>query len=224
MPMKILLIEDNPHTARTIQLALKDFYIVEVSSTGEDGEYLAQSNSYGALLVDCTLPDMDGVELCTRLRKLNISSPIIMVTGNMEVKNKVNALNSGADDYITKPFSIDELRARIEALRRRAGNAFTANSLRIADLELDTHKRIVTRAGKRMPLRRKEIDLLEYLMKNAGRVVSRSMIFDHVWESSCDSLTNVVDVHIKYLRDRIDRQQKKKLIHTVYGYGYKIEA
>jgi len=225
--MKILLIEDNRETSATIRQILKEYYLVEVAYTGEDGEYLAQTNIYDLLIIDFVLPDIDGIEVCKRIRSGGIDIPIIILTGNLEIKNKVSALYNGADDYVVKPFSIDELRARIEALLRRTSKSsriMNSNTLMVGDLVLDLETRIASRGGKKVKLKRKEMDLLEYLMRNVGRVVTRSMILDHIWDSANDSVTNIVDVHIKYLRDHIDRAFEKKLIQTVHGYGYKLEV
>lgn len=221
--MKILFVDDDIETLNTLKLALKDYYIVETAQTGEEGEYKAQINEYDSLLIDYILPDMNGIEISKKLRASGVRTPIIMLTGNGEVKNKVSALNSGIDDYIVKPFDTDELRARIEAVIRRSLSGTSSNILSLADLFLDLDKRMVVRGGKEIVLQRKEMDLLEYLMRNVGKVMTRSMILDHIWDSSNETLNNVVDVHVKYLRDRIDRNFDKKLIKTVHGYGYKIE-
>lgn len=222
--MKILLVEDNKENANTIKYILKPHYVVEIASTGEQGEYLASTNIYDFFLIDYLLPDTDGIELTRRIRSGGVRTPIIMLTGNMETKNKIEAFNNGIDDYVTKPFNEEELRVRIEAVLRRSVNSVQSSILSVGDLTLDLHERRVMRGGKLFLLKRKEMDLLEYLMRNVGRVVTRSMIIDHIWDSSNDSVTNIVDVHIKYLRDTIDRTFEKKLIKTVHGYGYKIEA
>jgi DNA-binding response OmpR family regulator len=221
--MRILIIEDDIETAQTLKQLLKRYYVVETASTGKEGERKAEANEYDVFLIDYLLPDTNGIEICKKLRKNGIRKPIILLTGNGEIGNKVAALNSGADDYVLKPYDIDELRARIEAVLRRSNGDLHSNILTIADLYLDLSKRKATRGGQILSLKRKEFDLLEYLMRNSGRVVTRSMIFDRVWSSETDSFTNVVDVHIKYLRDLVDRNSEKKLIKTVHGYGYKIE-
>jgi DNA-binding response OmpR family regulator len=150
--------------------------------------------------------------------------PILMLTGQAETEKKVLALDAGADDYLVKPFKIEELLARIRALLRRHPTALTSNTLSIDSLILDPSRKIVKRNEDNIVLRRKEFDLLEYLMRNNGRVITREMIVDNIWDSNHESVTNVVDVHIKYLRDKIDKPYKKKLIKTVHGVGYKIEA
>jgi DNA-binding response OmpR family regulator len=222
--MKILLIENNRETAFAIKHALKDFYIIEHAYSGKDGEYLAIANIYDFFIIDYKLPDIDGISVCKEIRSAGIVSPILILTETIELQNKIAALKNGADDCITKPCSIEELRARIEALMRRASQANSSCVLSVGDLTLDLYQRRVFRGGKPIRLKRKEFDLLEYLMRNAGRVVTRSMIIDHVWDSATDSVTNIVDVHIKYLRDSIDREFEKKLIKTVHGCGYKIES
>ena len=222
--MKLLLIEDDRETAATLKEELGKDYIVEVSFTGEDGEYQTDINEYDLVILDLGLPDKGGEEVCRNIRKKNARVPILVLTGEHKVQTKVSLFDLGADDYLTKPFSFGELKARIRALLRRKQDTFVSQIISLDDLTLDLNKKIVQRGVKHISLRRKEFYLLEYLIRNAGRVVSRSMILDHVWESNSESLTNVVDVHIKYLRDQIDRPFGKQLIKTVHGLGYKIEA
>lgn len=222
--MKILLIEDDPVMANSLKAALKRFYVVEVAYTGEEGEYKTHANEYGLLLIDYSLPDTNGIEIARKLRNEGVLIPIIMLTGTDVVTTKIQALNSGIDDYIVKPFDIDELRARIEAVLRRYSTQPGLNILRVEDLTFNLHTREVQRGEKLLKLKRKQMDLLEYLMRNAGTVVTRLMILDHVWDSSQEIQANVVDVHIKYLRDQIDRDFPKKLIQTIHGYGYKLKA
>ncbi|HKB88365.1 MAG TPA: response regulator transcription factor [Patescibacteria group bacterium] len=222
--MRILLIDDDLEASRSVKKALRNYYVVESAKTYEDGEYKAQVNGYDSLLIDYTLPDMDGIQLCKKLRDGGFNKSIIILTGNDEIKNKVAALNSGADDYITRPFDLEELRARIESTFRRYPENTHSDVLIVGDLSLDLSKRKAIRSGKELALKRKEFDILEYLMRNSGRVVTRPMIFDTIWDSNDENFTNVIDVHIKYLRDLVDRDSNKKLIKTVHGYGYKIEA
>ncbi len=222
--MKILIIEDDRQTAETIRDVLKDYYAVDVSYSGKDGEYQASVNEYDAIILDVVLPDMDGVEVCKKIRENEIKTPILMLTGKTETKDKVTALDSGADDYLTKPFKFAELLARIRALMRRAPSTLDSNTLSVGNLSLDIGTNKVKRNDKTIPLRRKEFGLLEYLMRNRGRVLTRSMILEHVWDSDTDPITNTVDVHINYLRDKIDRPFPTQLIKTVHGLGYKIEA
>ncbi len=222
--MKLLIIEDDKQTAATIKDEMKDYYAVDVVHTGEDGEYQAEVNDYDVIIIDIRLPDKDGISVCKEIRKAGIKTPILMLTGSLETKNKVSALDSGADDYLTKPFKFAELLARIRALMRRNPNTLDSNVLSLGDLTLDITANRVQRKKKTIPLRRKEFSLLEYLMRNPERVITRTMILEHVWDSSVDPITNTVDVHINYLRDKIDRPFGTKLIKTVHGLGYKIEA
>lgn len=220
--MKILIIEDEKDVADSIKIILEQHFIVDVAHTGTDGEYLAHINDYDLILLDYILPDMDGLMICSCLRKNKVNTPILILTCKDEVGIKVEALNSGADDYLTKPFSPSELIARIRALMRRSIGNHT-NSLMVGSLSLDSITRTVLRDHKSIRLRRKEFDLLEYLMKNSNRVLTRGMILEHVWEQSTDELSNTVDVHIKYLRDKVDKPFQQKLIKTVHGVGYKIQ-
>jgi two-component system OmpR family response regulator len=169
------------------------------------------------------LPDMAGYDICKDIRSSGSEVPILILTGNKDLGSRVGMLNAGADDYLVKPFSVAELRARLNALLRRAPAKFGPDMLAVQDLVLDPNRREVERGGKRITLRRKEFDILEYLVRNKGRAVTRSMIFDHVWESTSEKWSNTVDVHIKYLRDKIDRPFAVPLIKTAYGVGYMID-
>jgi two-component system, OmpR family, copper resistance phosphate regulon response regulator CusR len=222
--MKLLLIEDDRDTALTIKSELTTDFVIDIASSGEESEYQIQTAKYDIILLDLDLPDTNGYLLCKRFREEKVTTPIIILTGEDDIDRKVLLLNSGADDYVTKPFSIKELRARIRAVLRRQFSTSLTEVISVADLVLDLDKKSVTRADQVIPLRRKEFHLLEYLVKNAGKVITRDMILNHVWESNFDSLTNVVDVHIKYLRDRIDKPFARKLIKTVHGLGYKIDG
>jgi DNA-binding response OmpR family regulator len=222
--MKILLIEDDKVAAATLVSALKDHYIFEIAGSGKEGEYKAYINQYSLIIVDYVLPDIDGIQVCKNLRTEGITTPIIMLTGTADTHNKVHALFSGVDDYVVKPVDEEELHARIQAILRRSSSNLHSNVIAVDNLTIDIDKKTAKRSNKVLKLKRKDFDLLEYLMRNAGRVVTRSMIFDHIWESNYESDNNVVDVHIKYLRDQVDRNFNKKLIKTVHGYGYKIEA
>lgn len=222
--MKILIIEDDKQTAETIRCVMKDYYAVDVAYTGEDGEYQASVNDYDVILIDQILPDTDGTTICRKIRKADIKTPILMLTGQAEIKDKVSALDAGADDYLTKPFKFAELLARIRALMRRIPNTLDSNTLSVGSLKLDIGTNVVRRNDRAISLRRKEFGLLEYLMRNRGRVLTRSMILEHVWDSDADPITNTVDVHINYLRDKIDKPFPTHLIKTVHGLGYKIEA
>jgi len=210
--------------AATLKEELEKDYLVEVSFSGEDGEYQAEVNACDLIILDLGLPDKNGLEVCRNIRIRRIQVPLLVLTGEYDVQTKVALFEAGADDYLIKPFNFAELKVRIRALLRRQQHVLVSHVLSTQDLTLDLNKKIVKRGVTNISLRRKEFYLLEYLVRNAGNVVSRTMILDNVWESDCDSLTNIVDVHIKYLRDQIDRSFKKKLIKTVHGLGYKLEA
>lgn len=218
--MRILLVEDEEKIASFIKRGLKEErYAVDVAGEGENAVFLAELNPYDLIILDILLPGKDGITICRELRGKKINTPVLMLTSKDRVKDKVVGLDSGADDYLTKPFAFDELLARIRALVRRDGPD-KKSTLKIADLELDqtTHK--VRRQGKEIELTSKEYALLEYLMLNHNQVVTRTMISEHVWNEDFDSFTNVIDVYIKYLRNKIDSDFKKQLIHTIRGVGY----
>ena len=218
--VRILIIEDEKKIADFIKRGLKEEgYAVDTARDGEEGLFLATTNEYDAIVLDLMLPKMDGLSLCRRVREKDVSTPLIMLTAKDRVEDKVTGLDSGADDYLTKPFAFEELLARIRALLRKKDSRAAAQ-LQIADLELDllTHK--VTRQDKEISLTSKEFALLEYLMRNKGRVVTRTMISEHVWDINFDTDTNVIDVYINYVRNKIDHGYKKKLIHTIRGRGY----
>lgn len=218
--MRILIIEDEKKVADFIKRGLKEEgYCVDVAYDGEEGYFLATTNEYDLIILDLMLPRMDGITLCKRLREDKITVPIIMLTAKDSVKDKVTGLDSGANDYLTKPFAFEELLARVRANIRKKDAGITTK-LRVGDLVLDllTHK--VTRADKEITLTAKEYALLEYLMRNVGTVVTRTMISEHVWDINFDTFTNVIDVYINYLRSKIDQGFKKKLIHTLRGRGY----
>lgn len=222
--MKTLLIEDDEDLAETIREELRHSGVVEIASTGQEGSFRARTDLYDAIIIDIVLPDINGIVVCRDIRAKKPHTSILMLTARTAIEDKVAAFEAGADDYLTKPFHFTELRARVRALHRRGEQPRTTEVLSVGDLSLDTTRRMVTRRGRRIPLRRREFDLLEYLMRNTGQVVTRTMILEHVWESDVDLLSNTVDVHIKYLRDKIGRSSRSQLIRTVPGVGYKIEA
>lgn len=222
--MKILLIEDDKYLAKAIKEKLSKYYVVEMVHTGKEGEDYIRMNGFDLVVLDLALPDMTGVDVCKHIRKSKINIPILMLTGSFEVSQKVLALDSGADDYLTKPFSFDELLARVRALLRRKDKPLEAEVLSVGDLTLLVAEGVVERQGNQIKLRRKQLRLLEYLMRNVGRVVTREMIMNNVWGHDNESMNNIVDVHIKYLRDLIDKPFEKKLIKTLHGLGYKLEA
>jgi len=218
--MRILLVEDEEKIASFVERGLKEaHYIVDVARDGEKGLFLAEINEYDLLILDIRLPGCDGLSICRQLRNKKMDVPILMLSVKNTVEDKVLGLNCGADDYLSKPFVFKELLARVQALlRRRKPSA--GGILKVADLELNqlTHK--VKRQGKDIELTSKEYILLEYLMLNAGTVITRTMISEHVWHEDFDSLTNIIDVFVNYLRNKIDKGFQKQLIHTVRGSGY----
>lgn len=223
--MRILLLEDDREIGRFIVDGLrKKKFAVDWAETGERGLVWAKVNDYDAAIFDVKLAGKkDGLAVCRELRAYGKQFPILVLSVAGDVIGKVEALNLGADDYLTKPFSFMELLARVQALMRREKKVIGPR-LTVGDLELDVKDHTVKRAGKSIDLSRKEFALLEYLMRNPGATLTRNMIFEHVWDMNADPFTNTVDVHIKFLRTKIDEKQKKKLIKTVHGHGYKIEA
>jgi two-component system copper resistance phosphate regulon response regulator CusR len=220
--VKILIIEDNPRLSERIKHHLQKQYLVEVARTGDEAIVIASSQTIDLILLDLGLPDMKGLEVCQKIRELGVVAPILVLTGIDLVEHKVELLNAGADDYMTKPFESSELKARIHGLERRRHRQPPEETLRISDLTLDPSTRTVVRAGVPIMLRRKEFDILEYLIKHKGRVLSRQMIINHAWVSTTVAWTGSVDVHIKQLRDKVDKQFQQKLIKTTYGVGYSI--
>ena len=222
--MRILVIEDEKKIADFIKRGLKEEgYAVDSAYDGEQGLFLAKTNEYDLILLDLMLPKLDGLSLFKQIRKDNVSSPVIMLSAKDATKDKVAGLDLGADDYLTKPFAFEELLARIRAVLRK-NESSGSNILQVEDLVMDLSTHKVARAGKDISLTAKEHSLLEYLMRNAGAVVTRTMISEHVWDINFDTFTNVIDVYINYLRNKIDTGHKKKLIHTVRGRGYVLKV
>lgn len=221
--MRILIIEDNKTIAKAIHHDLKSYYAVDLAYNGKDGLRRVQATKYDTILLDLNLPDIDGEEVCRNLRKHKIDTPIIVISGKDQVTDKVGLLDMGADDYVTKPFNMHELRARINVAMRHISNSVPEGIITINNLKLDPSARTVTRGGQPITLRRKEFDLLEYLMRYKGQTLTRTMILEHIWDMNENLWANVVDVHIKHLRDKIDRPFGSNLIKTVHGVGYKLE-
>ena len=221
--MRILVIEDEKKLARFIKKGLEEQkYIVDVAYDGERGEFMAMTGEYDLILLDILLPGMDGWQICENIRKARDEVPIIMISALGQVSNRVRGLDKGADDYITKPFEFSELLARVRAqLRRRSGHA--SDLVQVGDLKLDTRKREVLRDGQRIPLTNREFALLEYLILHKDRVVTRTMIAEHVWDLHFDMESNVIDVIINYLRRKIEKPGGPKIIHTVRGAGYMVK-
>lgn len=220
--MRILLVEDEEKVSRFIVRGLvSERFAVDTARDGKSGVELATTYHYDLIILDLMLPEMNGTEVLRRIRRTNQSVPVLVLTARDAVADKVENFEAGTDDYLTKPFAFAELIARVKALLRR-GPVSRASVLRVDDLELDRLSQRVKRAGRRIELTAKEYALLEYLMANAGRVLSRTMIIDHVWDQSFEGATNIVDVYVRHLRSKVDDGHDKKLIRTVRGVGYKI--
>ncbi|MBA2484923.1 MAG: response regulator transcription factor [Nitrospira sp.] len=222
--MRVLVIEDETKVGSFIKRALEEeSYAVDLCEDGAQGLDMALSGSYDLILIDLMLPSLPGLEVLTRLRKDKVQTPVLILTAQSKVDQRVKGLDAGADDYLTKPFAIDELLARVRALLRR-GPAESPGIFQIDDLMLNPATREVTRGGQRIDLTVKEYALLEYFMRHAGRVLTRPMISDHVWNQDFDTFTNVIDVYVNYLRNKIDRGRARKLIHTIRGSGYMLKV
>lgn len=221
--MRILIVEDDKKVGRFLQKGLEEeHYAVDVCRNGNDALYYAMVNEYDVIVLDLMLPGKDGLTICRELRKKAVITPIIMLTARDTVEDKVSGLSEGADDYLTKPFSFEELLARIRALMRRSQD-YKTTTMTAGPLELDPFKRTVTLKGKPVALTGKEYSLLEYLLRNKGRIMSPTRIIENVWDMDNIEDRNVLNVYISHLRDKIDRTCKQKLIHTVRGFGYKID-
>jgi DNA-binding response OmpR family regulator len=220
--MRVLLVEDDLRIARVVERALVEAgHRVDVANDGLDGLGMAEATPYELLVLDVMLPGMDGLTLARELRRERSRIPILMLTARDAVADRVRGLDAGADDYLPKPFALEELLARVRALGRRAGEPDQA--LVVGDLSLDLDRHEASRAGKSIDLTAKEFDLLAYLMRNAGRVISKAQITDHVWGYDAQATSNVVEIYIHYLRDKIDRGFARPLIRTVRGVGYSIK-
>lgn len=220
--MRILVVDDEKKLLDFLKLSLEaEYFAVDVAQDGEKGSYMARTNEYDLLILDNILPDKTGLEVCKEVRTKGKTMPILILSVKSEATYKIELLNAGADDYLTKPFSLEELLARIKALLRRP-KQIEGDILEINDLMLDTKSYLVKRGTKSVYLTRKEFTLLEYLMRNEGTVLSRGMILEHVWDMNADPFSNTIESHILSLRRKID-VGKKKLICTVPGRGYKID-
>ncbi|HEY9480629.1 MAG TPA: response regulator transcription factor [Candidatus Paceibacterota bacterium] len=222
--MRILVVDDDRDIREFLKANLQtECFIVDTAGDGEDGSFLARTREYDVIILDNIMPRKSGYEVCRELRAAGKTTPIIMLSVQADVENRVDLLDLGADDFVPKPFSFRELRARIRALMRRPKDS-VATVLTVGDLVLDTANQRVRRGTRDIYLTRKEFALTEYLMRNRGAVVSRGMLMEHVWEEDVDPFSNTIESHILNLRKKIDRVPKKKLIHTVPGRGYKIES
>jgi two-component system, OmpR family, response regulator len=219
--MRILLVEDDVKIASFIVTGLKaEGYAVDHVLDGEEGLRVALTEPYDTAIIDLMLPKLDGLSLIEKMRKEKIRTPVIILSAKGSIDDRVKGLQTGSDDYLTKPFAFSELLARVQALIRRASGLAEPTRLAVGDLSMNLFTREVTRGGKRIELQPIEFSLLEYLMRNTGRVVSKTMIMEHVWNYNFDPQTNVVEARICRLRDKIDRNSERKLIHTVRGVGY----
>jgi two-component system OmpR family response regulator len=220
--MRILVVEDDGKIASFVVNGLKQSgFAADRCADGEEAHALATSTSYDAAIVDIMLPKLDGLSLVQRLRRDNIRVPVIILSAKASVDDRIKGLQAGGDDYLTKPFAFSELLARVQALIRRSTNAAEPTRLTVGDLQLDLLTREVTRAGEKIELQAREFALLEYLMRHAGRVVTKTMILEHIWDYSFDPQTNVVDVLVHRLRSKIDRG--REMLHTIRGVGYVIK-
>lgn len=225
---QLLLIEDSPTISETLTQALSSSYDIDVAKDGEQGLAKVNQESYEAIILELGLPDRSGLAVCEELRNRGISAPILVISNDTNVLTKIKLLDAGADDYLTKPFSLGELKARLRVLQRRTSEQLefrhTPSSLTIGELTLDRAGRQVKRKGEIIDLRRKEFAILECLMLRAGTVVSRDTLTRYAWDGSEDNWTNTIDVHIKYLRDKVDRPFEIQLIKTVHGLGYRLDG
>ena len=222
--MRILIVEDEPKVASFIRRALEEeSWAVDVCHDGMQGRDLACEVNYDLIILDLMLPNLPGLEVLKGIRAQKVKTPVLILTARSEVDQRVKGLDTGADDYLTKPFAIEELLARARALLRRASGE-TSGILQVGDLILNPITHDVTRDGQRIELTSKEYALLEYMMRNAGRVLTRPMISEHVWNLDFDTFTNIIDVYISYLRNKIDKGSERNLIHTVRGAGYTLKA
>ena len=223
--MRILVVEDEKRLATFIKNGLEEQkYSVDVSYDGETAEYLVMTNEYDLIISDVMMPEMDGFEMCQKIKKDERLShiPVILLTARADLDSKIDGLEYGADDYVTKPFVIAELVARVNAMLRRA-HKVSQSVVKIQDLELDMASRKVSRAGEEIQLTNKEFALLEYMILNKNKVVTRTMISEHVWDIHFDTGSNVIDVIINYLRKKIETEGGEKLIHTIRGVGYMLK-
>jgi DNA-binding response OmpR family regulator len=222
--MRVLVVEDEPRVAHLVKRALEhDNHVVEIAGDGAEGLALGESHHFNAIVLDILLPEMNGLEVCRRLRQAKVHTPVLMLTARDAVEQRVQGLDAGADDYLTKPFAVAELQARVRALGRRRGER-EDELLRAGDVTLDRARHEVRRGEQTVELSKREFMLLEYLMRNKGRVLTRQQILDNVWGYDFDPGTNIVDIYIHYLRKKIDNGKGPRLLRTVRGVGYSIEA
>ncbi len=222
--MRVLLVEDEPDAARLLAKGLRErTFAVDVAAEGEEALYLASINDYDLIILDVMLPLKDGFAVCQELRASGASVPVLMLTARDDVRDRITGLDSGADDYLVKPFDFHELLARVRALLRR-GQSLQPETIEVGDLKINTRGHAVERAGQSIALTAKEYALLEYLARRAGQVVSRAEIAEHVWDENFDPFSNLIEVYIQRLRRKVDEGRKSKLIRTLRGEGYLLAA
>ena len=222
--MNVLVVEDDPRVSRLVRRALAEAgHRVDVVDDGDKALTQTQNGRYHLIVLDVMLPHLDGLAVCRTLREQEERTPILMLTARDAIPDRVRGLDAGADDYLTKPFALEELVARVRALGRRAADGAEATSLRVGDLTLDLATRTAERDGRKIELTAKEFRLLEYLMRNAGRVLTKDQITDHVWGYDSAATSNVAEIYVHYLRDKVDRRQSRPLIRTVRGVGYTLK-
>jgi DNA-binding response OmpR family regulator len=220
----VLLVEDDPRVARVVERALVEArHRVDVAHDGTEGLLRAGSGAYDLVVLDVLLPELNGLDVARRLRRQRVRTPILMLTARDAVADRVRGLDAGADDYLIKPFALEELLARVRAFGRRSAAALEDDVLRVGDLTLDLAGRAARRAGRDIVLTAKEFDLLAYLMRHPGRVLTKTQIVDHVWGYDTEATSNVVEIYVHYLRDKIDRGFSRPLIRTIRGVGYTIK-
>jgi two-component system OmpR family response regulator len=223
--MRILLVEDDLKIASFVVKGLKEAgFAVDHAQDGKEGLYLALTEPYDAAIIDIMLPKLDGLSLIEGLRRKKINTPVIILSAKRSIDDRVKGLQTGSDDYLTKPFAFSELLARVQALIRRSSRTLEPTSLSVGELSVDLLTREVTRTGTKIELQPHEFALLEYLMRNTGRVLSKTMILEHVWDYNFDPQTNVVDVLVCRLRNKVDRDFENKMIHTIRGVGYVLKV
>ncbi len=220
----VLAVEDDPRVARVVERALAEAgHRVEVAHDGAEGLARAATGAYDLIVLDLMLPEIDGLEVCRRLRRERVRTPVLMLTARDAIADRVRGLDAGADDYLVKPFALEELVARVRALGRRASDAADEEVLRVGDLTLDLARHEARRGERAIELTSKEFSLLEYLMRHAGRVLTKAQITDHVWGYDAEATSNVVEIYIHYLRNKVDRGFPRPLIRTLRGVGYTLK-
>jgi two-component system, OmpR family, response regulator len=223
--MRILVVEDDEKIAFFIIKGLKQAgFAVDYAGNGEDGIHLALTEQYDTAIIDIMLPKLDGLSLIEKIRQKKVNLPVIILSAKRSVDERVRGLQTGGDDYLTKPFAFSELLARVQALIRRGSNVVEPTTITVGDISIDLLTRKVVRAGEKIALQSREFALLEYLMRNAGRIISKTMIIDHIWGYNFEPQTNVVDVLVCRLRNKVDRDFEKAMIHTIRGAGYVLKS